>query len=287
MTEQTQTERKENHLTVYLIWPLLGGPGLAGLLAVSVGGIMLMASGFNWALAGAWMGYTFFVVLGLATVAIFVYAAMNWAGPRFIERTRQDVQVIEPDPVVPEPRFIRVGGRPAPLTLPAPAQPGDRQSLVVKAIDVLAHRLKQQELITVDHDVPSLEPDALPWVREFYAVTCRMWAATRPDGVLSRRLFESEFKANGKALYYKYVGSATDKGLWQTWGIIDPGARGSWVFNQPLEVILSLDDAVRDYAARMSGLRLLPHQAGDQSKPDTGPGQTRPDRSDQTREEHV
>jgi len=67
MTEQT--EQKENHLTVYLWWPLLAGLLLAAVLAVSVGGVSLLATG-KFLFAGQLLGLTFFGVLGVATVAV-------------------------------------------------------------------------------------------------------------------------------------------------------------------------------------------------------------------------
>jgi hypothetical protein len=68
MTEQTQHKR-DSHLVVFWAWPLLIGLGLAVVLSVSIGGIVLIASGGELRTAGPVAGYTFFGVLGVATSA--------------------------------------------------------------------------------------------------------------------------------------------------------------------------------------------------------------------------
>jgi len=288
MSESNVTQtRQDGHLTIYLVWPILSGLALAFVLAISVGGIWLFSTHFDWRTAGTATGIVFFGILGLSTLFIFGYAAKEWAGPRFIETTRQSVDWIEPEPQDPEVRFIRMGGRPSPLTLPAPSYPQDDRSLVAKAVDVLASRLKQQPLETVNAEAKSIEPRAPRWVKEFYNVTCRMWARTRPDGVLSRREFEREFQNGGKALYAKYVGSETDKGIWRTWNVISPGPRNSWVFSQQLEIIFSLDSALDNYARAMSGLKHPPTRTGQTSRTSETMDQTRPDQSDQTDQEEA
>src|SRR4030042_5080072 len=121
MSEQPNAtqNKQDGHLTIYLVWPVLSGLALACVLAVSIGGVWLFVTQFDWKKAGTATGVVFFAILGLSTLWVFGYAAREWAGPRFLERTRQTVELIEPEPPEPDVRFIRTGGRPAPLSLPA------------------------------------------------------------------------------------------------------------------------------------------------------------------------
>ena len=244
MSEQaTSTTKQDGHLVVYLAWPLLAGLGLAGVLGVSVGGIVLLASRFDWKLAGAMSGYAFFIVLGLATLGVFWYATTTWGGPLAIERVRQEVIELEPEPVEPETRFISVRRRPA---LQAPANPYARQ--VAAAVDVMANRLKRQPILgDIGALTITMEPQARPWVVEFYDVLMRTWQA----GAITRRTFEELWPQGGQALYYKYIqGKVGERGIFQTWNIIaQTGPRGSWEYCQPLDVIVGLDPELFAYAS--------------------------------------
>ena len=286
-TEQPTTQqaaphaarRRDGHLTVYLIWPLLAGLGLATILAISIGGLTFLSTG-DLATAGRTGGITFFVVLGLATLGVFAYAAAQWAGPRTLAEIHQTVEVIEQKPVEQPPRFIRVRG--PVLNQPAPMLPsGVNRSVVSRAIDVLTGRLQRRPAVHVlDAEARSLEPDAPAWVSEFYTTLNTVW----PTQSLSRRTFEALWPGGrGKRLWRKYVNGTghqhAQRGLWDTWGIIaKTGQRGTWQWTQPLQVIYSLDADLAKYAAALAGL----HSPTGSARPAgliTGSAQTRPDRS--------
>ena len=77
MAEQNaRSHRGDSHLTVYLLWPALAGVTLAGILAVSVGGIALLVSR-DWQGALTAAGVVFFATLAVATLGTFVYAAVD------------------------------------------------------------------------------------------------------------------------------------------------------------------------------------------------------------------
>ena len=120
-------------MTVYLVWPVLAGMALAGVLAISVGGVVLIASG-TWRAAAVAAAVTFFVVLALATVAVFWYAARSWAGPGELARLHQTKQIVEQKPPDPEIRFIPMGGRPPALNAPAPGLPSGVNRGIVRKL---------------------------------------------------------------------------------------------------------------------------------------------------------
>ena len=69
MSEQQTPQKRDGHLVVYLAWPMLAGLGLASVLAVSIGGVVLIASG-DWRTSGTVAGVVWFAVLGAATVVL-------------------------------------------------------------------------------------------------------------------------------------------------------------------------------------------------------------------------
>ena len=82
-TKPNETTRREpGHLTVYWLWPLATGLAVATVVAISTGGIWVIVSGGNWRAAATAAGLVWFALLGLATLAVFVYAAWEWRGPR-------------------------------------------------------------------------------------------------------------------------------------------------------------------------------------------------------------
>ena len=255
MTEQPN--RHDGHLTVYVAWPILAGLGVGAVLALSVGGVALLWTRLDWLAAGTWAAGTFFVVLGVVTAGVFMYATADWSGPRRaerIERSRREVVRVQ----APEqpPRFIPLSsGRPLrrePPRLPATEQ--DR-GLVGKAIDMLSDRMKTRAAVTTyDQDAATLEPDAPPWVREMYRVVCASW----PDH-LTRRDWQRLFPDGGTALWARYVNGTGDRhgqrGVLATWGAIERlDGRGAWRYTQPLDVVFSLDPELQRYAAARSGL---------------------------------
>lgn len=278
------TERRgSGHLTVYLAWPVLSGLFLAGVLSVSVGGLVWLFT--DWHTAYLWAGAVGLGTLGLATLIVFTYAAGEFAGPRTIATMRQTTIVEEVELPEPEPRFIRVGGRPLALNAPAPSS-GVNRGILRAAIDHLASGLKRRSTVhTLATDVENLEPAAPAWVVEFYQVVCKVW----PAGSLSRRTFEGLWPGGeGKRLWAKYVngddtGRRAGRGILHTWGVIDQtGPRGSWVWCQPLDVIFNLDRDLQAYADAKSKLH-SPTQLASPLVSGMGADQTRPDQTSQTR----
>ena len=277
MTDQTTTQRRDGHLTVYLAWPVLVGLTLAAVLALSVGGLALLGTG-DLARSATLAGQVFLVVLGLGTVGMIVFVLGEWRGPAGIERLRRSVELIEPDAPDPEIRFIRLGGRRPALTTPAPRAPS-ADGGIGRAIDTWAQRFKKAPIATYEGTAATIEPDAAPWVKDFYTVLCTAWGA----GSLSRRTFEGLWSGGrGKRLWAKYVNGTgsrhSQKGLWDTWGIIaKTGVRGTWEWTQTLDVIFSLDRDLAAYArARAELVGHPPTTPGDGTGPGTSTDQTRP-----------
>lgn len=277
------TERRgSGHLTVYLAWPVLSGLLLAGVLSVSVGGLVWLFT--DWHTAYLWAGAVGLGTLGLATLIVFTYAAGEFAGPRTIATMRQTTIVEEVELPEPEPRFIRVGGRPLALNAGAPTS-GVNRGILRAAIDHLAGKMKQRSTVhTMATDVENLEPGAPAWVVEFYQVVCKVW----PTGSLSRRTFEGLWPGGeGKVLWRKYVngdgtGRHAGRGLFDTWNVAaKTGLRGSWEWTQPLDVIFAQDVLLQEYATAKAGLH-SPTTERAVAKTATGHGQTRPDQSNQT-----
>ncbi len=283
---ERQPRRQDGHLTIYLLWPLLAGLGLAAVLAVSVGGLVGILGGWDAALLAA--AITFFSTLGLATILVFIYAMLSWAGPAGLARLRQTtiIEEVEPTVIEQEPRFIRMGGRPKALNAPPPALPsGANRGTIRQAIDVLADRLTDRSTLTLATDATPITPDALPWVKEFYATICAVW----PKGSLSRRTFEATWPGGqGKRLWTKYVNGTghlhSQAGIWSTWGIISQtGSRKTWEFTQPLDVIFSLDQDLGTYARAMAAMVQHSPAPGQTKNDATGQAQTGPDRLGQTK----
>ena len=266
-----QPNRHDGHLVVYVAWPILAGLGVGAVLALSVGGVALLWTRLDWLAAGTWAAGTFFVVLGVVTAGVFMYATADWTGPRRaerIERSRREVvQVRGPEP---EPRFIPITTK-RPLRRDPPALPSsvEERGLVGKAIDVLSDRMKTRAAVTTyDQDAETLEPDARPWVREMYRVVCASW----PDH-LTRRDWQRLFPDGGTALWARYVNGTGDRrgqrGILDVWGAIERlDGRGAWRYTQPLDVVFSLDPELQRYAEARSGLvtrspgqQLLPENA--------------------------
>lgn len=289
MTEQpnvqTQTKR-DGHLTVYLAWPILAGLALATVLAVSIGGITLLASGLDWSKAGMAFGIAFFLILGIATLAVFWYAAHEFAGPRSTERVaeiRQTVYVDELEPPEPEVRFIPTRGRRPALNEPAPALPsGQNRAGIREAMQHLVNRLTADATVTeVATEAETLEVDAPAWVREFYQTLVTVW----PTQSLSRRTFEGLWPGGeGKRLWSKYVNGTgsrhSQRGLWDVWGIISQtGPRNTWEWCHDLQTIFSLDRDLHTYATAMAELVHSPTPLGRAGQPVEKLGQTDPDHS--------
>jgi len=255
MTEQPN--HHDGHLTVYVAWPILAGLGVGAVLALSVGGVALLLTDLDWQRAGTWAAGTFFVVLGVVTVGLFLYATADWTGPRRaerIERSRREVvQVHMPEP---PPRFIPLTtDRPLRREPPALPSAAEERGAVAKAIDVLSDGLKARAAVTTyDQDAETLEPDAPPWVKEMYAVLCGSW----PDH-LTRRDWQRLFPDGGTALWSRYVNGTGDRrgqrGILATWNVIEKAdGRGAWQYTQPLDVVFSLDPELQRYAEARSGL---------------------------------
>ncbi|HUX76964.1 MAG TPA: hypothetical protein VMY40_10035 [Anaerolineae bacterium] len=281
-----QPNRHDGHLVVYVAWPILAGLGVGAVLALSVGGVALLWTRLDWLAAGTWAAGTFFVVLGVVTAGVFMYATADWTGPRRaerIERSRREVvQVRGPEP---EPRFIPITTK-RPLRRDPPALPSsvEERGLVGKAIDVLSDRMKTRAAVTTyDQDAETLEPDARPWVREMYRVVCASW----PDH-LTRRDWQRLFPDGGTALWARYVngdgsGRRAKRGVLATWGAIERvDGRGAWRYTQPLDVVFSLDPELQRYAEARSGLVRSPGRpgaTGNAARTGTEPNQT----NDQTK----
>jgi len=274
-------DRRDGHLTVYALWPVVAGLLMGLVLAVSVGGLALLATRGDWQTAGAWAGATFCVVLGVVSVATFTYAAREWAGPRARERLATAGREIDTEPAPePAPRFIPITTK-RPLRYEPPELPdqdGDRRG-VAAAIGLLADRLTRSTPVhSYEQQADSIEPEAAPWVREMYGVLCASW----PDR-LTRRDFRELFPEGGVSLWRRYINGTGDRrsqrGVLQVWGCIEKADnRGSWRYTQPLDVIFSLDPDLRRYAETKSRLvQRSPKRRDDpKSGASSGPVPSRP-----------
>ena len=261
MTTETHepTRRTDGHLTVYLAWPLLTGLGLAAVLALSVGGLLVVTKPAAWRQAATTSGVVFFAVLGVATVGVFWYALSEWRGPRQKERLEQTRrEVVEVHAPEPPPRFIPMGGRAARLNAPPPALPrtAEDRGVVATAVDALASRLKRTaKMTTLESTAEALTPNAPAWVLEMHDVLCRAW----PDK-LTRRDFQQLWPEGGTALWKRYVngdgsGRRAGRGILDVWGAIArQDGRGAWEFVQPLNVVFGLDAELSAYATDRAGL---------------------------------
>jgi hypothetical protein len=257
MNEQAP-QKRDGHLVIYWAWPLLIGLGLAVVLSVSIGGIVLIASA-DLRTSGKVTGYVFFGVLGAATLFMVLYVVKEWAGTRTVEETRQTVRWEEIEPTVVEntPRPIVIAPRRPQLTAPAPTYPmlteGANRATIRSAVKALIAKVATRPGTTYPSTAEDIlpEPQAPKWVVEFYRVLCAMWG--KP---LTRRSFEDAFAEGGQGLYYKYVGRSDgtrkDRGLWQNWRIItQTGPRGSWEFCHDLQTILRSNGDLWAYAQEM------------------------------------
>ena len=244
--EERGEGRRDGHLTVYLAWPLLAGLGLATVLSVSVGGVVLIASRGDWQLAGKVLGTIWFAVLGAATMIVFVYAAREWAGPRRaerIERTRQEVVEVVRDEVEP-PAPIIIRGFPSPPLLPA----------------------------TVDHTIESLAPAADPEIDHLYRFVLDAWQHddVTQAGCMSRGWRRKDWdKFVGGSRRRSDVGKESARGLLDRAGIIRKDGSG-WTICATLEQALSINDDLNRYAnARAQLVRL---DKSDQTSQDRAAG---------------
>lgn len=225
--------KRDGHLTVYLAWPLLAGLGLASVLAVSAGGVVLIASRGNWQISGTVLGVVWFVVLGLATMIVFVYAAKEWAGPRRqerIERTRQDVIEVLPEEIEPPPPMIVRGFSPRAL-LPA----------------------------TVDHTIESLAPAVDPEIDHLYRFILDAWqyGDVTQAGCMGRGWRRKDWdKFIGGSRRRADAGKESARGLLDRAGIIRKDGN-SWVTCATLEQALSINDDLRAYANARAQLIVL------------------------------
>jgi len=218
---------------VYLVWPVLSGLCLASVLSVSVGGVVLIASRGDWALAGTWVGSIWFAVLGVVTVVVFVYAAREWAGPRRaerIERVRQEVvEVVREEGEPPAP--IIVHGFSSPPLLPA----------------------------SMDHTIESLAPAADPEIDHLYRFVLDAWqhGDVTQAGVMSRGWRRKDWdKFVGGSRRRSDMGKESARGLLDRAGIIRKDG-GGWVICATLEQALSINDDLNGYAnARAQLVRL-------------------------------
>jgi len=249
-TQQHAPQHRDTHISVYFVWPMLSGVGLAFVAMVSVTGIVGMATK-SAAVGLLWGGYTFFGAFGLSTFAVFAYAASQW-GPIRETRLRLDAalggyegDVVEGDVVESRPRFISVNANGRRKLIPSEMPPPS----VPRLADLFKTRTPQTAIegelaLTVD----SLGPPATEmWIPEFYDVTTRAYALK----TLSRNAFVSEFGDGGRQLHQKYVSGSQDgrtKAIWESWKILGDGARRSKVFAYDLETILKMDGDVWRYA---------------------------------------
>jgi hypothetical protein len=156
MIERPEYQKHDNHLTVYLAWPLLAGLGLAIVLSISAAGLAMFFSRFDWSKVGMAAGLTFFGVLGGGTLAVFWYAAHEWAGPRTAERIARPVQVVtQARPEEPRPPMV-INRYNEPPMLPAGS---------------------------MDVEIDPLVADAAPEVMELYNFITQLW----PGGDISRK----------------------------------------------------------------------------------------------------
>lgn len=226
--------RRDGHLTVYLAWPILAGLGLATVLAVSVGGVVLIGSGGEWEQAGTAAGVVWFVVLGLATVVVFWYAAREWAGPRRaerIERARREVIEVLPDgeEMEPPPPMIVRGF--SPKMLPA----------------------------TIEHSIEALGPVADPEIEHLYRFIADCWRAddVTQNGCMSRGWRRSDWdRYIGGSRRRSDAGKESARGLLNRAGIIRKDGN-SWRICSTLEQALHINDDLQAYAnARAQLVRL-------------------------------
>lgn len=231
--EERGKGRGDGHLMVYLAWPLLSGLGLASALAVSVGGVVLIASAGDWQLSGTVAGVVWFVVLGLATVTVFLYAAREWAGPRRqerIEKTRQEVIEVEPDDLEPPPPMILRGFSPQAL-LPA----------------------------TLDLTTESITPAVDPEIDHLYRFILDAWqyGDVTQAGCMARGWRRKDWdKFVGGSRRRSDAGKESARGLLDRAGIIRKDGN-SWVTCATLEQAFSINDDLKAYAsARAQLIRL-------------------------------
>jgi len=266
---------KESFLTIYVMWPLLGGVGVGGVLAVSAFGLSAVLTEGDWYRALITGVAVFCVVAPVIALSTFVYAARDWAGPRRDERMAAlQREVIElPAPEQPPRRYD-------PPELP---RNEEARAALGKAIDVLGDRLKGTAAVTVyEQEVESLEPGAEPWVIELYDCITRSF----PDKMRRRdwtRLFDG-----GTGLWSKYVNGTGDRhsqrGILDVWGVIErQDRRGAWRYRFNLATIYGLDPALAEYAKRKAALVDHSPRDGDRHENDVAKGDELTQTTDQTK----
>lgn len=221
-------------MTVYVGWPLLGGLMLSSVLALCVGGTRLLA-GRGWMAAGQAAGWVFFVVLGAATVGVFLYAMLGWAGPRRIERMRQEVVVEE---------------RPDRLGENLSGQ-GEEPWRVLRGRPALAARSGE---VMVEHQVASVEPTVRTEIREMYDLIVRAW----PTGNVARD--HCMGMGISRSSWQRLVGGArrkrgleSDRGLLDRAGVVRQERQG-WAPCATLEEALRINEELWEYAREKASL---------------------------------
>ncbi len=232
MTEQ-QTTTKDGHLVVYLAWPILAGIALGTVLAVSVGGIVLIASGDLQA-AGTVAGYVFFAVLGVATLAMVWYVFQEWAGPRQRERTAE-MGYWEPEPYddhEPPAAMVLRGFKGKPKMLPA----------------------------TVDLAVEAVGPVADPEIERLYRFIVDAWRAddVSQAGCMSRQWRRKDWDQYiGGSRRRADLGKESARGLLARAGIVAKSGN-RWVICAALDAALSINDDLLAYASERASTVRVP-----------------------------
>lgn len=224
----SEKEKRDGHLRVYVGWPLAGGFMLASVLAICVGGLRLL-NGAEWEEATQAAGKWFFAVLGASTVGIFLYAMFGWAGPRRIERMRQEIVVEQPPPPQPVKEWV-----------------------IRNPSSLLPHRTITT---ATEASICSIEPEADPEIRELYEFITRVW----PAGSVSRETCRE--LGFGRATWERLVGGQRGKagqesgrGLLDRAGVVYQDRSGSWQIGVSLEQALSIHPALAAYARQRAEL---------------------------------
>jgi len=216
----------DNHLMVYLVWPLLAGLGLAVVLSLSLAGVVGLVAR-SLASAAIWGAFAFFIVWGLSTLVVFWYAARSWAGPLGLAKATQPVieRYIDNRPIEPPTPMIVRGYNTPPLI--------------------------EAELAS---SIKTLEPDVKPEIKELYDVITRLW----PGGDISQERVCSLFS---RKVYDRHIGGSRRKGdagtesgrgLLDRAGVIAKDGGGHWAIAASLADALSINDDLLEYAQARS-----------------------------------
>lgn len=243
MSEQQPTSRQDSHLTIYVVWPVTAGGALGSVLAISLGGVVLIVTKGNWSLAGTCAGLTFFILLGIVSAGVFLFAAGQWRGPRQRERI-EEIRHWEPEPYgSPEPPPPMIVRGFSPKALPA----------------------------TVAHTIESLAPLADPEIERLYRFIVDCW---RADDVSQAGCMAREWRRRD---WDKYIGGSrrkADLGKESARGLLDRAGivrkdGNAWTICAPLDQALHINDDLLAYASERAQLVRLDRSSSSRlDKPD-------------------